>query len=132
MYSIASTTQGAVLHVETLQSKAWTALTQNLSLGIPLLKLCTKGKILGLYNNEGMFYLEKSRPLMTETGNERVDGPYIKYGPKKKSIQFSLDLTPYNPKMPLTILKVAGSKNKFQIFEGEQLKIKLKASGEKE
>ena len=56
---------------------------------------------------------------MTETGNERVDGPYIKYGPKKKSIQFSLDLTPYNPKMPLTILKVAGSKNKFQIFEGE-------------
>ena len=81
--------------------------------------LCTKGKILGLYNNEGMFYLEKSRPLMTETGNERVDGPYIKYGPKKKSIQFSLDLTPYNPKMPLIILKVAGSKNKFQIFEGE-------------
>jgi hypothetical protein len=94
--------------------------------------LCTKGKILGLYNNEGMFYLEKSRQIMTETGNERVDGPYIKYGPKKKSIQFSLDLTPYNPKMPLTILKVAGSKNKFQIFEGEQLKIKLKASGEKE
>jgi hypothetical protein len=81
--------------------------------------LCTKGKILGLYNNEGMFYLEKSRQIMTETGNERVDGPYIKYGPKKKSIQFSLDLTPYNPKMPLTILKVAGSKNKFQIFEGE-------------
>jgi flagellar basal body rod protein FlgG len=81
--------------------------------------LCTKGKILGLYNNEGMFYLEKSRQIMTETGNEIVDGPYIKYGPKKKSIQFSLDLTPYNPKMPLTILKVAGSKNKFQIFEGE-------------
>ena len=69
---------------------------------------------------------------MPETGNEILDGPYLKYGPKQKSIQFSLDLTPYNPKTPLSILKVAGSKTKFQIFEGETLKIKLKASSEKD
>jgi len=51
-----------------------------------------------------MFYLEKSKLVMTDTGIERPDGPYLKYGPKKKSVQHELDLTPYNPKMPLSIV----------------------------
>jgi hypothetical protein len=74
-----------------------------------------------------MFYLEKSKLVMTDTGIERPDGPYLKYGPKKKSVQHELDLTPYNPKMPLSIVQVNGSRTKFQIFEGETLKIKVKA-----
>ena len=71
-----------------------------------------KGKILRLFNTECMFYLEKSRKITVEGATNEFqmpDGPYLKYGAKKKSVQFSLDLTPYNPKLPLSILNVEGS-----------------------
>jgi hypothetical protein len=40
--------------------------------------LCTKGKILRLYNTEVMVYLEGAR--------SSEDVPIMKYGPKKKSV----------------------------------------------
>ena len=40
-----------------------------------------KGSILKLYNNECMFYLEKA-----SLSEGIVLGPYLKYGPKKKSV----------------------------------------------
>ncbi len=45
--------------------------------------ICKKGTILRLYNNECMFYLEKRRDGA---------GPYLKYGPKKKSVTTCIDL----------------------------------------
>jgi hypothetical protein len=45
--------------------------------------LFKKGTILRLYNNECMFYLEKRRDGF---------GPYLKFGPKKKSLTTCVDL----------------------------------------
>lgn len=45
--------------------------------------LYKKGTILRLYNNECMFYLEKRRDGL---------GPYLKFGPKKKSVSTCVDL----------------------------------------
>ena len=51
--------------------------------------LTMKGKILRLYNNECIFYLEKSRKIAVDGSTndfQMPDGPYLKYGPKKKSV----------------------------------------------
>jgi hypothetical protein len=45
--------------------------------------LYKKGTILRLYNNECMFYLERRRDGF---------GPYLKFGPKRKSLTTCVDL----------------------------------------
>lgn len=83
--------------------------------------LYKKGSILKLYNNECMFYLERAQTV-TESGTQTECGPFLKYGPKKKSIAACIDLTQRN----LYVIRVAGSKTKFQLLTPEQ-RLKLKA-----
>lgn len=87
--------------------------------------LTKKGSILGLYNNECMFYLERSRTV----SDDHKSGPYLKYGPKKKAVQFFVDLGAGAQGGKVHLIRVPGSKTKFHIqIPGETVKLKLKAA----
>ena len=81
-----------------------------------------------LYNNECIFYLEKRR---VDEKNPMIGyGPYLKYGPKRKTLTNCLDLGQSGGK--IVLVRTPGSRTKFKVIAPDNTKLRLKASTSEE